>query len=747
MTLLGQRIGSYTIRSLLGKGGMGEVYRAHDAKLGRDVAVKALPSDLATAADRLARFHREARMLAALNHPNIAAIYGLEEDEHRTFLVMELVEGETLAEGLRQSGALSVEDVLTIAAQVADALDAAHAKGIVHRDLKPENIKVTPEGRVKVLDFGLAKAQAEPDDISMLSTYAGMETEAGVIVGTPAYMSPEQVRGQASDQRTDIWAFGCVMYELLSAKTAFHGPTRADTMAAVLQRDPQWSDLPAAVPAGIRALLRRCLEKDSARRWQSVPDLRGELGRAASLLGGEPAGRSRINGIVVLPLRNLSGDPAQDFFADGMTEALIWDLAKVRALRVISRTSAMSYKTTAKPLPEIARELNVDAVVEGSVAREDGRILIRAQLIQASTDATLWSDSYDRDVKDVRIVQSEIVRAIAREIRVVVTPDESRQLAASARPVDPEAYESYLKGQFHWGKLTPVDLDAALGYFERARDKEPALGFAGIAAVWLARQQMNMAAPAIAGPQAREAALRALEAGDTLPEVHYVNALMNWSVDWNWDAALAEFERTFALRPGFAEARAFHSHILTVLNRSDEAILEMKRALDLDPHNALFRCLYGIVLVFARQYDEAIKELRNVRLVVPNNAVIYRALRGAFHLKGMFVEALAEHRMWFAGLGDSEAVAALDRGRDYEDSIYQAAEVLAARARTHYYSPSDILQLYLYAGRKQEALDWLEIGFEQRDPDMPYLRNPTCDLIRDEPRYQLILQRMRLSEL
>ena len=461
--LLGEQFGSYSIRALLGKGGMGEVYRAYDNRLGRDVAIKTLPADFASQSDRLTRFHREARMLAALNHPNIAAIYALEEYAGQTFLIMELVEGDTLAERVARTGALPLEEVLDVAGQVIEAVQAAHAKGIVHRDLKPANIKVTPEGRVKVLDFGLAKAPLRDlaHDGSVASTFGHVETAPGILIGTPSYMSPEQVRGQAQDHRSDVWAFGCVLFELLSGKKAFGGPTLADTLAGVLQREPDWSALPSTVPDTLQLLLQRCLERDLARRCQSLVDLRAHLVHASSGSVTHRRSRTRIAGLVVLPMRNLSGDAAQEFFADGMTEALIWDLGKLRALRVISRTSAFRYKVTDKSLREIARELSVEAVIEGSVARDGRRVMIRAQLIEAETETTLWSERYDRDLKDVLILESEIARAIANAIHVALTPEESRQLAAGARTVDPTAYEAYLKGQFHWGLLTPDGLDAA----------------------------------------------------------------------------------------------------------------------------------------------------------------------------------------------------------------------------------------------------------------------------------------------
>ena len=423
---LGSRIAHYNVTALIGEGGMGQVYQATDTKLNRQVALKILPEAFATDPDRLARFQREAQILASLNHPGIAAIYGIEEQDDTRALVLELVEGPTLADRI-SDGPIPPDEALPIAKQIAEALEAAHEQGIIHRDLKPANIKLTPKGRVKVLDFGLAKSQGRQigsDDETRVSALTQAMTAPGTVVGTPAYMSPEQVRGQPLDRRTDVWAFGCVLYELLTAERAFRGATVPDTLATVLQRQPAWRDMPETVPRQVTNLLRKCLEKIPADRWTGFAEVFEELTRPVTSSSVPARGSgAKIGGLVVLPLRNLSGDPDQEFFADGMTEALTWELAKLQSLRVISRTSAMRFKTSERSLPEIAEELNVDAVVEGSVVRSGDRVLIRAQLVDASTDTTQWREGYERPLKDVLALQSEIALAIAREIDVVVTPD------------------------------------------------------------------------------------------------------------------------------------------------------------------------------------------------------------------------------------------------------------------------------------------------------------------------------------
>jgi non-specific serine/threonine protein kinase len=746
----GSRLGSYDVMARLGAGGMGEVYRARDPRLGRHVAIKILPPAFARDADRSARFEREARMLAALNHPNIAAIYGLEEASGRHYLVMELVEGETLHDRIARAGAIPVDEALTIAHQLAEALEAAHAKDIIHRDIKPANIKVTPERRVKVLDFGLAKSfvpDAHAAEASQVTTFADVNTASAMVLGTPSYMSPEQIRGHMLDHRTDVWAFGCVMYEVLSGQRTFRGATVADTLAAVLQQHVDWRALPASTPDRLAHVLRVCLEKNLDRRWSGFKELRAELSRETGAFSSR-ATRPLVSGLVVLPLRNLSGDPTQDFLVDGMTETLTWELATLRSLRVISRTSAMRYRSTDKSLPEIASELNVSAVLEGSVVRAGDRVRVRVQLIDAATDTALWTDSYDRPLQDVLVLQNELALAIAREVKVVVTPEEQQRLER-LRAIDPASYDAYLRGQFHWSKLTPPDLDLALEYFEEAARREPALGQAGIAAVWTARRQMGLADPIESGRLAKEAAEMALAADDSLAETHYAVALCSCWVDWDLRRMETELRKALVIRPGFAEAHAYLSHQLICLNRSDEAIASIERALEIDPKNELFRSLCGIVLLLSRRYDAAIELFLKARRTSPGSQVIRRGLEGAYHSKGMHAEVMAEVREWFGRDQNAEVLAALaagDAAGGYTKAMASVGDTLARQSQTTFIPPLDIMRFYVYAGDVEKALQWLEIGFARHDADMPYINcAPTNDLIRDHPRFRNILGRMNLS--
>jgi eukaryotic-like serine/threonine-protein kinase len=779
----GQTLGSYEIRSLLGKGGMGEVYLAFDRKLGRDVAIKTLPLEFASEPERVARFQREARTLAALNHPNISAIYGLEEEAGAMFLVLELVPGETLADRLARFGRLALEDALKIATQIAEALEAAHARGIAHRDIKPANIKLTPEGRIKILDFGLAKALSEPregHDLSQTLTRS-MGTEAGTILGTPAYMSPEQIRGQNVDHRTDIWAFGCVLYELLTARRAFERATLPDVIGAILSNDPDWSTLPRTTPERIRELLRRCLIKDAGERLQSISDAHTEIGlvqagrrgisrrRVAVLAAGivfaslalaiglnvgalrdRLTGGHHIRSLAVLPLSNLSGDPNEEYFSDGMTESLIADLARIRSLKVISRTSAMTYKGAKKPLSEIARELQVDAIVEGSAVRFGDRIRITAQLIDARTDEHLWVESYDRSFSDALVVQSEVARAVARQIRAQLTPEEQNRLA-SARRVDPEAHNAYLQGQFLAQRPTRPNLDSAEQYFQAAlaKDSDYALAHSGMSWVWIARQQLGIAPPRDAGPRALASAERALALDSGLAQAHYTLALAHGWVRWDFPAAEASFRRAIELDPNYPDPRVFYGRLLIILKRAAEGMPQLERALELDPLNAFVRTIYAQELNAVGRHDDAMAQARLVLAADPQNQQAARVITSAYIRKGMLKEAIGDMIRGRAGRGDTELADAMrrhyDQGR-YQEAARAAVDVMEARQRNGTF-PAGIGPMYAIAGYADKSLAFLEWAVELGDPAiLEATRASARDFpeLESNPRYQAILRRLGL---
>ena len=776
--LVGRKVGSFEIVEMIGRGGMGVVYLALDTKLKRSVAIKSMPAKLQADSTARTRFTREAQLLASLNHPNIAVIHDIiEQDEGADYLVLEYVPGETLAERIAGEP-FKLEQAFSISRQVAEAVSAAHKKGVVHRDLKPGNIKITPDGRVKVLDFGLAKISVSEGMSSETSV-----TQAGHIIGTPAYMSPEQARGKDTDHRTDIWSFGCIMYQMLTAKLPFEGETATDTLARIIEREPDWELLPQEIPANIRALLRRCLEKDPRRRLRDIGDAAIEIKETLNLpatttaapvrtlwrwamaiglvvgaivvglnigrwreqlLGGASPGR--IKSLAVLPLKNLTGDPEQEYFADGMTEALIANLGKIGALQVRSRTSIMQYKGVKKPLPEIARELNVDAVVEGSVLRVAEQVRITAQLIHAPTDTHLWAESYERDLGDVLALQREVARAIAREIKVAVTTTEETRLA-SARRVNPETYEAYLKGMFHLNKMTPEGTEKGLDYLRQAIEKDPAdpLAYAGLACGYSIIGHGPAPSPE-ALPRAKAAALKALELDETLAEAHAALAEVKLYYDWDWAGAEQAFQRALELNPNLAEAHGHYAWYLVLLGRLDEGLAEMKRAQELDPLAPIYSAWLGQQYWGAGQYEEAIDEARKSLELNPDFPIGLYVLGAVYATKGMYEEAIAEHQKvgavapdWGWGLGHTYALAGQ---RD------EALNVLAELGEEYQQRNAwGVAEIYAALGEKDEAFRWLEAGYEYRHNWIPWMGwNPNYESLRDDPRFGDLLRRLNLPE-
>ena len=625
--MVGKTLSRYRVLGKLGAGGMGEVYRAHDERLDRDVALKVLPTHtLADEASRK-RFRKEALALSKLNHPNIATVHDFDTQDGVDFLVMEYVSGTTMSEKLA-AGALAEPEVVRLGLQVAEGLAAAHDHGVVHRDLKPGNLRLTSDNRLKILDFGLAKLVRPVVDTA--ATMSQTETPAGA--GTLPYMPPEQLQGKPVDARTDLYALGAVLYEMSTGRRAFPERESHRLITAILHQTPQPPRaLNREVSAGLESIIFKALEKDPERRYQSAGELRVDLER---LSGPEPflAAPRRRESIAVLPLANLSGDPEQDYFADGITEALITELGRIGALRVISRRSVMRYKGSDKSLPEIARELDVETVVEGSALRSGDRVRITAQLIHAATDSQLWAERYERNLRDILVLQGEVTTAIAREINVKLTPQEQARLA-SARTVNPEAHEAYLKGRFHQEKFTPQDLEIAMNYFQSALEKDPnyALAYVGIASVWYSRQQMGFVPPHEAGPRLKAATAKALELDSTLAEVHYSLAIVRGWTDWDWEGAEAEFRRAIEINPNYAHACAVYSHILMIMRRPEEALAQIERALELDPHNPMFQAFDGIRLNLLHRYDEAIVQFRAALRTTPNLDFAQQGLWDCYH--------------------------------------------------------------------------------------------------------------------
>ncbi|MCJ7579765.1 MAG: protein kinase [Candidatus Aminicenantes bacterium] len=774
--------GRYQILEELGRGGMGIVYKAKDSKLKRTVALKFLPPELTHIPDIKERFMREAQTAASLDHPNICTVHEFDEAEEKTFISMAYIKGQSLKKKI-DSGPLELDEALKIATQVAEGLQEAHKKGVIHRDIKSANIMMDERDQAKIMDFGLARMAGKT-----------MLTQEGTTMGTIAYMSPEQARGEEVDHRSDIWSLGVVLYEMFTGRLPFKGEHEQAVVYSILKEKPEpVSKLVADIPPSIEQVVYRALEKSLDKRYQNIDVLLKDLksisagivpeeiktrlrketlrkrkrailyaGAAGlviilvvlglTLLKGPP---ETIDSIAVLPLENLTGDAQQDYFADGATDELIGQLAQIGALRVISRTSVMKYKNTDKSLPEIARELNVDAVVEGTVYQVGENVRIRVQLIDAlPEERNLWAHTYERAGTDVLVMYGEMARAIADNTKVELTSDEKTRLA-SARKVDPKAYEAYLKGMSHWYKLTPPDLDAALQYFESALEKDPdyALALTGIALVWIGRNQFGSVQPSVAVPKVQEAALKALELDNTLAEVHFVlAALRTWhDGEWNWKAAEKSFLRAIELNPNYPDARVYYSNLLCYLDRPDEALAQAERALELDPLNSLFMSIYGSVLLSLGRYDEATKQVRNALKTSPNDPVAHSILQEVYHIKGQYEEALAEAKATFSAWGLDPLVEVIEQGYEkdgYAGAMRSAAETLEAFSQEAFISPFFIAFVYAASGDKEKSLEWLEKGYEIKDPNMPYIKGHGIidNLLHDDPRFQDLLRRMNLPQ-
>jgi eukaryotic-like serine/threonine-protein kinase len=821
----GAHLGDYEALEPLGAGGMGEVWLARDRHLHRKVALKVLPIALNSDEARVARFQQEARLASSLNHPNVCTIHALGElSDGRRFIAMEFIEGQTLRLQLARHK-LTCREAINLAVQIASALTAAHAGGVVHRDIKPENVIVRPDGVVKVLDFGLAKLDPLGAARPAESTQTLVETQAGAVMGTVVYMSPEQARGQDVDARTDIWSLGVLLYEMVAGRVPFEGPSSTDILAAILDHEPDaLARFEPHVPAELNRIVTKALRKDRAHRYQTMQDLLLDLEALADELRARhpssdplavpagagkharPGGRSRerdsepsrsgtqsvwsrrttavvallaiavgaigwlairdagglrhrwlggerpqrVQSLAVLPLENLSRDPEQDYFADAMTDELITAIGHIGALKVISRTSVMHYKGSKKTIPDIARELRVDAVLQGSVVRSGDRIRITAQLTDGVSDHNLWGQSYERPVQNVLALQDEVARAIAGEIRVRL-PAQPSQAVSATRTVNPTAHEAYLKGRYHLAKWTPEGYQRAGQFFQQAIAEDPAYAeaYAGLADSHALLGYYGVIAPKDAFPRAKAAALKALELNDTLSEAHTSMALITDNFEWQWTLGEQEFKRALALNPSSAMAHLWYSYHLAWTGNYQQAIEEARRAEDLDPLSLVASTSTANIFFDAKQFDRAIEQCRKVLDLDPSFRWAHHSLGEAYIEKGMFAEGVKELAL---GIDPdrrnphfvAKLAYGLARSGDTQKARVMAAE-LERESRQRYVPPSQIAIIYVGLGEKTQALTWLERAYEVRDN---WLTSITVDQawrpLGSDPQFRELVRRVGL---
>jgi len=790
----GAKLGAYEIVAPLGAGGMGQVYRARDTRLGRDVAIKVVVPELAQNADARARFEREARVVASLSHPNIVTLFDVGTEGELFFVVLELLEGETLRARLSRSP-MAWRDPVRIGLGVSEGLSAAHEKGLVHRDLKPENVFLTANGGVKILDFGLARrlpgtasSAAAPLD-SSFPTQTGAVTDLGKVMGTIGYMSPEQARGEHVDAMSDLFSLGCVLYEMVSGHRPFSGRTGVETLSAILRDDPPpLGELGVECPAALSRLIERCLTKDPRGRFASARDLASELrafergepaahawlrlpGRAVSAAGLAFLGLSiagaiyfsrsfsssgpdgpAIDSLAILPFVNASGNPEMDYVSEGIAESLINEFSELPDIRVVPRTTVFRYRDPGVDPRSVGRELRVQAVLTGRLTQRADRLAIQTDLIDVKEDAQLWGEQYTRPLADMLDVHAEIARAIAEKLKVRLTLEGKTRFGKGATE-DAEAYQLYLKGRYNWNKFTSEGFARGIDYYKQAIEKDPtyARAYAGLANAYTTLGLFGVRPPREIMPLAKAAAAEGLRIDESLAEPHLSAGIVSLYYDWDAPAAGRHFQRALALAPHLADAHQFYAYYLAVQERLDEAINEMKRAEELDPLSLFVSADVGLLFAFEGQPEKCVEQVQKTLAIDPDHPRANSWLVLCYEIAGRYDEAVEHSRALALRRGDrarGDAIAAVYARSGHRGWLELQLRERTEAAKTRPVSPWDIAMFHARLGERDETFKWLEKCYDDRFAFLVQVKvEPFLKPLHSDPRFADLVRRVGVQSL
>jgi len=737
--MIGKTILHYKILEKLGEGGMGVVYKAEDTKLKREVAIKFLPRSISANEDERKRFEIEAQAAAALNHPNIAHIYAIEETEDEIFIVMEYINGRELKEIIK-TAPIPIDEAINIANQIADGLNVAHKKGIVHRDIKSSNIMITNEGKAKIMDFGLAKIKG------------GSEvTKIGTTIGTTAYMSPEQTKGEEVNHRTDIWSFGVVMYEMLTGELPFKGDYEQAVIYTILNEEPKSiMEFRGDIPSQFTHIVERTLKKNPKERYQTTKDFIEEL-KAVDKSESSIKEKIVAPSVAVLPFSNMSNDIEQQYFCDGMAEDIINDLARLEDLQVVARTSSFAFIDKNLDIREIGKKLGVHSVVEGSVRKAGNRLRITAQLINVTDGYHLWSERYDRELEDVFAIQEEISNSIVNALKIELTGEADAPVVKRSTN-NLEAYDLYLKGRYFWNTRQSGGMEKAKQHFEKAVEIDPtyAFAYAGLADYYNIMGWYEYSPPMECFPKAKQAALNAIELDDKLAEAHSALAFAKWTFDWNLRSAERGFKHALELNPNFSTAHMWYSNFLVMTGRTEEGFVEIEKALTIDPLSLNIKACSGGMFYLAGQYDRAVNQCKNTLEMNPDFELARQILTLTYEQQSKYNAAIDEGVKICQDFKSPQHIATLGyayaRTSNYAEAT-KSLDKLINLSQKEYVSSYQIASIYSGLDDIEHALEWLGKAVKERSTMLVLVMvDPMFKNLHADARFKEILRKIGLEK-